>query len=123
MVTGIAFLTFAAFGTQSAMAATATVNLGTSSAYAVLAGSAITNTGPTVVSGDIGISPGTSISGFPPGTQSSGTTQVADGASLAQAMNRCREVADKAARELKLPAEYGVVAWDTPRSAAPAGKQ
>ncbi len=82
LVTGIAFLTLAAFGTQSAMAATATVNLGTSSAYAVLAGSAITNTGATVVGGDIGISPGTSITGFPPGTQSSGTTQVANGASL-----------------------------------------
>jgi len=82
LVTGIAFLTLAAFGTQSAMAATATVNLGTSTSYAVLAGSAITNTGATVVSGDIGISPGTAISGFPPGVQSSGTTQVANGASL-----------------------------------------
>jgi hypothetical protein len=82
LVTGIAFLTLAAFGTQSATAATATVNLGTSSSYAVLAGSAITNTGPTVVGGDIGISPGTSITGFPPGTQSSGTTHVADGAAL-----------------------------------------
>jgi hypothetical protein len=82
MVTGVAFLTLAAFGTQSAMAAQATVNLGTSSTYAVLAGSAITNTGATVIGGNIGISPGTSITGFPPGTQSSGTTNVADGASL-----------------------------------------
>jgi hypothetical protein len=82
MITGVAFLTLAAVGTQSAMAATATVNLGTSSSYAVLAGSAITNTGPSVVGGDIGISPGTSITGFPPGTQSSGTTNVANGAAL-----------------------------------------
>jgi hypothetical protein len=82
LVTGIAFLTLAAVGTQSAMAATATVNLGTSSTYAILAGSAITNTGATVVGGDIGISPGTSITGFPPGTQSSGITNVANGAAL-----------------------------------------
>jgi hypothetical protein len=82
LVTGIAFLTLAAFGTQSAMAATAAVNLGTSSTFAVLAGSAITNTGATTIGGDIGISPGTSITGFPPGIQATGTTHVADGTAL-----------------------------------------
>jgi hypothetical protein len=80
LVTGVAFITLAAFGTQSAVAATATVNLGTSSTYAVLAGSAITNTGATTIHGDIGISPGSAITGFPPGMQPSGTTHVADGA-------------------------------------------
>lgn len=82
LVTGIAFVTLAAFGTQSAMAATATVNLGTSGTFAVLAGSAITNTGPTVISGNIGLSPGTSLTGFPPGSQSSGATYVANGVAL-----------------------------------------
>jgi Ice-binding-like len=98
IVTGIAFLTLAAFGTQSAMAATATVNLGTSSAYAVLAGSAITNTGATTVAGDIGISPGTAITGFPPGIQLSGTTNVANGAALGAENNLITASNDAAGR-------------------------
>jgi len=45
----------------------ATVNLRTASSFAILAGSTVTNTGPSVVDGDIGISPGTALTGFPPG--------------------------------------------------------
>lgn len=44
------------------------VSLSGASTLAILAGSSITNTGATVVTGDIGLSPGTSIGGFPPGT-------------------------------------------------------
>lgn len=43
------------------------VPMGTTSAWAILAGSAITSTGATNVTGDIGLSPGTSVGGFPPG--------------------------------------------------------
>ncbi len=46
----------------------ATVPLATSAEYAVLGGSAVTNTGPSVLDGSLGISPGpASITGFPPG--------------------------------------------------------
>ena len=44
---------------------------------AILAGSAITNTGATNITGDIGLSPGTSIGGFPPGTLN-GTQHIND---------------------------------------------
>jgi hypothetical protein len=54
-------------------------------AFSVLAGSTVTNTGSTVVSGDVGVSPGTAVTGFPPGL-AGGTIHIADGAAgLAQA--------------------------------------
>ncbi len=46
----------------------ADVAFGTAGTYGVLAGSTVTSTGPTVIKGDIGVSPGTAITGFPPGT-------------------------------------------------------
>jgi hypothetical protein len=46
---------------QSTIALAGTAN------FTILAGSAVTNTGPTTVTGDIGLSPSSSIGGFPPG--------------------------------------------------------
>ena len=40
---------------------------GTTTTFAILAGQAVTSTGLSVVNGDVGISPGTAITGFPPG--------------------------------------------------------
>jgi len=44
-----------------------TVTLGGAANFAVLAGSAITSTGATNITGNMGLSPGTSFGGFPPG--------------------------------------------------------
>ena len=53
------------------------VTLGTTVNFAALAGSTLTNTGPTIVNnGDIGVSPGTAITGFPPGTVVGGVTHI-----------------------------------------------
>jgi hypothetical protein len=46
----------------------ATVFLGSAANFKVLAGSKITSTGLTAIAGDIGVSPGTIITGFPPAT-------------------------------------------------------
>jgi type VI secretion system secreted protein VgrG len=58
-------------------AAHATVNLGTADGFAVLAGSTVTNTGPSVVHGDLGVSAGSAVVGFPPGLVN-GTIHAAD---------------------------------------------
>ncbi|MCW2549012.1 MAG: Ice-binding protein [Mycobacterium sp.] len=42
--------------------------LGAVASFSVLGGTGVSNTGSTVVSGDLGVSPSTSVVGFPPGT-------------------------------------------------------
>jgi Ice-binding-like len=51
----------------SALAAT-DPGLGTAGNFAVLAGTTVTNTGPTWITGQLGVAPGTAVTGFPPGT-------------------------------------------------------
>lgn len=54
------------------------VTLAGTSNLAILAGSAITSTGATVITGDLGLSPGSSLGGFPPGILN-GTQHINDG--------------------------------------------
>ena len=53
----------------AALAGATFVDLGTAASYSVLGGTGVANTGAgTVLSGDLGLSPGGVIAGFPPGT-------------------------------------------------------
>jgi hypothetical protein len=81
----------------SAQAAAVAVPLGTADSYAVLAGSTVTNTGPSVIDGDVGLSPGTAVTGFPPGIVH-GTTHAAD-AAAAQAKADLKTAYNVAAAE------------------------
>jgi len=68
-------------GGIQASAAQAPVGLGTAASFSVLAGQTVTNTGPTVITGGVGLSPGSAVTGFPPGTVN-GTIHTADAVAL-----------------------------------------
>ena len=61
-----------------ASSASAQISLGTSQSFGVLGGSAVTNTGPSAINGNVGVSPGTSVTGFPPGVVAGGTIHAGD---------------------------------------------
>ncbi len=72
--------------TTSAVVCQAPVPMGSAGNFADLAGSTITNTGPTVITGgDLALSPGSAVTGFPPGVLTPPSVMHIDDPTAAQA--------------------------------------
>jgi Ice-binding-like/Bacterial Ig-like domain (group 3) len=97
-----------AVGPTAFAAGPAPVGLGTAAPFAVLAGKpGVTNTGNTTITGNLGIDPAASVTGFPPGTVN-GTIHKADAVAL------------QAKKDLVTA--YNAAAGRTPVTAVAAGK-
>jgi hypothetical protein len=102
-VVGILLLSVLGFAAQASASADS-VDLGTAGSYSVLGATGVANTLGTTLSGDLGLSPGGLISGFPPGLVS-GTTNDKN-AAADQAQND-RMVAYDDARTRAADATFG----------------
>ncbi|MHB1485341.1 MAG: ice-binding family protein [Saccharofermentanales bacterium] len=98
--------------TAVSMAAQATVNLGTTSTYAILAGTTITNTGTTVINGtaggDVGLYPGSAFTGQGSVTRS-GSLHINDAAVITAKTDLVTAYDDAAGRTpvTTIPIELG----------------
>jgi type VI secretion system secreted protein VgrG len=92
----------------AAAQATDPVGLGTAADFSVLAASTVTNTGPSVLAQSLGVHPGNTAPGFPPGTVG-GETHLGDAVALQAQEDLTTAYNDAAGRTpfTNLPAELG----------------
>src|SRR6202021_4088996 len=72
------FIVMFLLGLNGMAAAQSAPPLASARTFVVLGASTVTSAGPTVIVGDLGVSPGTAVTGFPPGTISGGTIHSDD---------------------------------------------
>jgi len=75
------------------------INLRSAAAFAILAGSTVTSTGNTIINGDLGVSPGSAVTGFGPGIVN-GTQHAADPVSSQAIADATTAFIDAAGRSL-----------------------
>jgi hypothetical protein len=80
------------------------VDLGTVKSFVVLGGTTVTNTGPSVLNGDLGVSPGTALVGFGAPAVVNGATHATDGVA-GQAQSDLTTAYDIAAAQPVTPAD------------------
>jgi type VI secretion system secreted protein VgrG len=68
----------ALLGASQGFAAAVAPSLGKAQGFAVLGSSTVTSTGATALTGNLGVSPGTAITGFPPGIVTDGAMYAGD---------------------------------------------
>ncbi len=97
-----------ALGAGDALAGQLPVSLGKAGSFAALAGSTVTSTGLTTLNGDLGVSPGSSLTGFPPG-KVNGTIHATDPTAAQAQADLTAAYNDAAGRQppQALPADVG----------------
>lgn len=91
----------------------APVGLGTAAPFAVLAGTpAVTNTGPTIITGDLGIHPAAAVTGFPPGIVN-GTIFAGNAVALQAKSDLVTAYDDAAGRTPATPVTGGLLGGQT----------
>src|SRR6202049_5382128 len=90
----LASLGFAVLACVASPARAQNISLGTAATFGDLGASTVTNTGATVVTGDVGVWAATSITGFPPGTIFSGSGAQHPGDPVAQQAQSDLDAAD-----------------------------
>src|SRR5450759_3006668 len=78
LLTSLLVLVVVLVAPATSMAAQLPVNLRTASSFALLAGSAITSTGPTTINGDVGVHTGTAFTGGEPRATGNVTVHLGD---------------------------------------------
>ena len=87
LAAGVTLLLAIGLSTPAGAAIVETVPLGTAAGFSVLAGTTVTNTGLTTLQRSLGLSPGSSVTGFPPGEVTPPATQQIANAVAVQAQS------------------------------------